>query len=647
MPVRVSRRAKVGREVRRTGPSALPDFIPPQLTALSDEAPDGPEWAHELKWDGYRMHARIEAGEVRLLTRTGLDWTERYPAVVRALTTLPVEDAYLDGELCALGETGLTSFSAMQAATDARSTESLVFVLFDLLFLDGEDLTGRPLRDRKEPLQSLLAGAPPALQFSEHHVGSGALFYRHACKLGVEGVVSKRLDRPYKPGDRGVWRKVKCLHREEFVVVGWTDPEGSRPHLGALLLAYYDPNGRLVYAGRAGTGLNTTQLRELGDRLRPLAADRMPLDVPPPRGSRFGSPLVLSRVHWVRPEMVVEVKYLTWTDDNLLRQVSFEGVREDKPARDVARPVPHPKSVPAPASPVVRKSAREPHPKYVGGVPAENVLQLLPDAVVPSREQLVAYWRRVHRAALEHLGHRPLKLVRHVRGTTFYHKGPLPPIPVAVRQLRIDKREGGQGVRLWVDSLEGLLGLVELGAVELHPWNATVEDIEHADRFVFDLDPGAGLEWPFVLDTALRLRDFLARVGLPTWPKLTGGKGVHLMASIDHRVTHDEAHAQAKRIAEEFAATDRKRLVTSAALSERPGKLFLDYLRNGRGTTAVAAYSPRARPGFPVAMPVTWTDLEGGIRPDAFGIERIAQAKSSGTKRRLTIGRTREPRVQP
>jgi bifunctional non-homologous end joining protein LigD len=357
----VTSRSKVGKQVQRASAGALPDFIPPQLTALMEEAPKGSEWAHELKWDGYRMHARIEGREVRLLTRTGLDWTYRYPAMADALRALPVEEAYLDGELCALSDDGLTSFSAMQAATDARTTESLVYVLFDLMFIDGEDLSARPLRDRKERLRSLLEGAHAGLQYSEHHLEDGATFYRHACKLGTEGIVSKRLDAPYKPGDRGTWRKVKCLNREEFVVVGWTDPEGSRPHLGALLLAYYAPDGRLVYAGRVGTGLNTEQLRELREQLIPIAAETMAIDVKPPRTSRFGSQLVLSRVHWVRPEMVVEVTYLTWTNDNLLRQVVFDGIREDKPARDVVRPIPNPAKVPPPSSrtpaPKVRRAA--------------------------------------------------------------------------------------------------------------------------------------------------------------------------------------------------------------------------------------------------------------------------------------------------
>ena len=358
---RVSRRAKVGRAIRRTSSSTLPEFVPPQLTALSDSAPEGGDWAHELKWDGYRMHARIDEGKVQLLTRTGLDWTAKYPGIVDALRSLPVEQAYLDGELCALSEEGLTSFSAMQAATDARSTDGLVLVMFDLLFLGGHDLMAEPLRVRKERLRAVLANPPAGLQYSEHFLESGATFFQHACKLGIEGVVSKRLDCPYKPGDRGTWRKIKCLNREEFIVVGWTDPEGSRPHLGALLLAYYAPDGRLVYAGRAGTGMNTERLRQLREALDPLATTEMPLDVRPPRGTRFGSPLVLSRVHWVQPKMIAEVTYLTWTDDNLLRHVVFEGLREDKPARDVVRPIPRPERVSAKpirnSSPSTRRAA--------------------------------------------------------------------------------------------------------------------------------------------------------------------------------------------------------------------------------------------------------------------------------------------------
>jgi bifunctional non-homologous end joining protein LigD len=306
---------------------------------LVENAPEAEDWAHEIKRDGYRMHARIAAGTVLLLTRTGLDWTNKYTLTAAALKQLPVREAYIDGELCAVGADGVTSFSLLQAASDNRTTAALVYFAFDLLYVDGKNLMTAPLIERKRRLRSLLSKAGRPVRFVDHQLGKGPLFYQHACRMKLEGIVSKRIDAPYKPGDRGLWVKTKCLNREEFVIVGWTDPEGSRPRIGALLLAYYDPDGRLTYAGRAGTGMSEDELERVWRRLQPLATRTMPLAVSPPRTSRFGSPLVLSRVHWVRPQLVAEVNYLTWTHDNLLRQVVYMGLREDKLARQVQRSV--------------------------------------------------------------------------------------------------------------------------------------------------------------------------------------------------------------------------------------------------------------------------------------------------------------------
>ena len=329
------------RDPRQTGifDAPLPAFIRPQLAKLVTETPEGERWAHELKFDGYRMHARIDRGRAQLITaRSGLDWTSKYAATAEALNALPVDRAYLDGELCAVQTDGTTSFSLMQAATDGETAAGLVYYVFDLLHFDGEDLLLTPLVERKARLAGIMKGTPASLQFRDHFIGNGPAFFRQACKLGAEGIMSKLADAPYRPGDRGgSWAKTKCLNREEFIVVGWTDPEGSRPHLGALLLAYYAPDGRLVYAGRAGTGIPVRELARVAALLKPLAIDRMPIDVPPPRTSRFGSPLVLSRVHWVRPELVAEVTYLEWTDDGLLRHVVYQALREDKPASEVRR----------------------------------------------------------------------------------------------------------------------------------------------------------------------------------------------------------------------------------------------------------------------------------------------------------------------
>jgi bifunctional non-homologous end joining protein LigD len=322
--------------------SGPPKWIKPQLTRLVEEAPAGADWLREIKYDGYRMHARLVDGKAQLLTRTGLDWSKQYRFTIEALRGLTAKSAYLDGELCAVGPDGVPAFSRLQAAMDERRTGDLLFFAFDLLFLDGESTAQLPLIERKERLRSLFARGVRGLRFSDQVVGNGPRFREHACKLGVEGVVSKRIDQPYVPGNRGLWLKSKCLNREEFVVVGWTDPSGSRSHFGALLLGYFTNDGRLLYAGRAGTGFAEMELGRLARVLRPLETPHMPLNKPPPRENRFGSALELSRVHWVRPDVVVEVTYLTWTEGGLLRAVSYQGQRTDKPARQVVRSIPHP-----------------------------------------------------------------------------------------------------------------------------------------------------------------------------------------------------------------------------------------------------------------------------------------------------------------
>ena len=317
----------------------MPAWIEPQLAALVKAAPEGDAWLHEIKLDGYRMHARLDAGAVRILTRRGNDWTDKYPAIAEAIASLPARAAYLDGELCGVLPDGRTAFNLIQNAGSGGA--ALVFFLFDLLFLDGEDLRGAPLLRRKERLAALLAGAPETLRYGDHQLGQGPPFFRAACAHGLEGIVSKKADGIYEPGRRS-WLKTKCLNREEFVVVGWSDPEGSRHRIGALLLGYYAPDGRLLYAGRVGTGMATGELERVWRRLQPLGRAAMPLSVPPPRGGRFGSPLQLSRVHWMRPEMVVEVSFAEWTPDGLLRHVVYLGEREDKPARGVMRDPPQP-----------------------------------------------------------------------------------------------------------------------------------------------------------------------------------------------------------------------------------------------------------------------------------------------------------------
>jgi DNA ligase D-like protein (predicted ligase) len=316
--------------------SPLPSWIPPQLCQPVEKAPSGPQWLHEIKLDGFRMAARIDHGRAQLLTRTGLDWSDKYPSIIAALANVKVKTAYFDGELCGVDNAGLPSFAHTQAATDGERGVRLVYYAFDLLHLDGRDISRMPLIERKALLEPLIADKL-GLQFNGHETGDGELILRHAGKLGFEGVVSKTIDTPYAPGNRGLWRKAKWLNRQEFVIVGWSDPEGTRPYLGALLLGYYTDDGKLIYAGRVGTGMPINVLADLRRRLDPLARKTSPLSVPPPRSTRFGSPLVLSRVHWVEPKLVAEITYLTWTADGLLRHTVYVGLREDKPATDVRR----------------------------------------------------------------------------------------------------------------------------------------------------------------------------------------------------------------------------------------------------------------------------------------------------------------------
>jgi DNA ligase D-like protein (predicted ligase) len=333
-PKRLTQQAVDPGPSRRDVP--LPQFVGPQLSLSVETPPSGSQWVHEIKLDGYRRAARIENGRAQLLTRTGLDWTGKYPSIAETLANLKVKTAYLDGELCGVDDAGLPSFAQTQAATDGEREVRLIFYAFDLLHLAGLDVSNLPLIERKALLEPLVRNKP-GLQFNGHDTGDGDLILSHAGKLGFEGVVSKIIDAPYAPGNRGLWRKAKALNRQEFVIVGWSDPEGSRPYLGALLLGCYSDHGKLNYAGRVGTGMPDRILADLRRRLQPLAISKPRLNVMPPRKTRFGSPLVLLRVHWVEPKLVAEITYLTWTADNLLRHTVYVGLREDKPADQVRR----------------------------------------------------------------------------------------------------------------------------------------------------------------------------------------------------------------------------------------------------------------------------------------------------------------------
>ncbi len=429
----------------------------------------------------------------------------------------------------------------------------------------------------------------------------GTHVFEHACRMGLEGIVAKRVDAPYRSGRQDSWIKLKCTKSDTFPIVAFVEKLGARPRKIASLYVGRWEGDRLIYAGKTRSGYTEAVARELRERLDPLIRKTTPLSVPVKK----------PKATWVEPEVDAEIEYSAVTDDGLLRAAVFKALRDDLAAPRVKAP-----------SIIPARGHRKPHI----GVPREHSAA----SRLPSCPQGGARrWAKVHGARSRHLGHRPLKLVRHVHGTTFYHKGPLPKdIPSSVHQLQMQKREGGEGTRLWVDSLDGLLGLVALGAVELHPWNARVEKFERADRLVIDLDPGEAVPWEAVIEAALRMREILQGEGLSTWPKLTGGKGIHVMAPLRKPMLHDEAHRYALRLVKLLAERDPAHYILSAQENRR-GRIFLDYLRNGRGTTAIGTYSPRVREGFPIAAPVSWSRIEAGIRPDAFTMKSPFRVRAS------------------
>jgi bifunctional non-homologous end joining protein LigD len=618
IPARRPRPRATTNTIAGARPAPQPDFVEPCLATLRSHAPPGAEWVHEIKYDGYRLQIHIGDGRVRALTRRAYDWTPRFPTLVAAALELRAAGAILDGEVVVQTSRGVSDYALLQDDLAAGRTDRFVYVAFDLLYLDGFDLRPAKLIDRKAALKRLLPNGTGPLVYGEHLASEAEITQQRACDLGLEGLVSKRRDAPYRSGRQDSWIKVKCTKTDSFPIVAFVEKLGAQPRRIASLYIGRRSGDRLVYAGKARSGYTDATARRLREMLDPLIRRTSPLS----------HPIRKPKATWVEPTILADVQFSGVTEDGLLREAVFKGVREELAAESPPGSADGLRKG-SPGRPVAQSTvrllsagaARADKPPHIG-VPRENILQLLPDAVVPSKEALARYWQRVARAALVHLGRRPLKLVRHTHRTTFYHRGALPPVPPSVHQLRIQKREGGEGVRLWVDDLAGLLGLVEIGAVELHPWAATIDDIERADTLIFDLDPGPGVGWDFVVETALAMRDMLAREGLDSWPKLTGGKGLHLMAPLGRRMTHDTAHALARRLAQAFAARSPERYVTSATLARRAGRLFVDYLRNGRGTTAIGTFSPRVRAGFPVAARVTWREVERGIRPDAFTIER-------------------------
>jgi bifunctional non-homologous end joining protein LigD len=608
---------------RRT---ALPRFVQPQLATLVERPPKGDGWLHELKHDGYRILARVDHGRAQLFSRNARDWTQKFPTVAAALGRLPIEQAIFDGEVTVLLPDGTSSFQALQNFGSSDAPGRLAYMIFDLLYLDGRDLTGAGLEDRKAALARVLASAndrAAVLRYSDHVVGKGDEFFAHACKLGLEGIVSKRRDAPYR-GTRGPdWRKVKCLKQQEIVIGGYTEPEGSRVGIGALLGGVYE-SGHLVYVGKVGTGFDTRTLRDLQQRLKPLEQKSSPFAT---------RPAGAARAHWVKPELVAQVRFSEWTSDGKLRHPAFQGLREDKPADAVVR------ERPATVGGDTKGEADEPaktrtSAAAVAGVRLTHADRILYPSHGTTKLDLARFYESIATWILPHLDDRPTTLVRCPEGvhkTCFYQKHVGYWAPESLRRVKIQEKRK-VGVYLVVDSLASLIGLVQIGILEIHTWNSVVRRLEHPDRVVFDLDPGPGVEWTAVIECARLIRDALSAVKLESFVKTTGGKGLHVVAPLAPGPSWDDAGAFAHAVADSIARANPRRYITSMAKAERRGKIFIDYLRNIRGATSVAAYSTRATPQATVSVPLAWDELSAKIRSDHFTIANLPERLARRTE---------------
>lgn len=615
---RASRRQGSTHAVPGAVRAPFPGFVEPCLATAAATIPARGEWIHEIKHDGYRAQAHLADGIVKIFTRNGYDWTDRFRVIAESIPHLPAREVVLDGEIVVTDDRGVSDFHLLQDDLARKISERLSYFVFDVLYLDGFDLRKAALIERKQLLADLFKATKAnsaQVQLNPYIEAEVSAVFERACAMHLEGIVSKERQSVYRSGRQDAWIKIKCAKSDTFPIIAFVEKLGAKPRrIASLYLGRWEGD-RLLYAGKAQTGFKHAMLYELRERLDPYIRATSPLSVP------INKP----KATWVDPAVLAEIEYSAFTAEMRLRAPVFKGIRDD---------------LQAPRRGPKRSEKRE---RQKSSVPQTNILQLLPQAVVPTRDQLTRYWRAVAPEALEYIARRPLKLVRHDNGQTFYHKGPLPRVPKSVHQLEIKKREGGVGVRLWVDDLPGLLGLVEMGAVELHTWNSTVDDLEYPDVMVFDLDPGPGVGFGFVVETANALRELLSAEGIDSWPKLSGGKGIHVMAPIAGRgLSHDRARQYSRQLAEQITALQPDRLTTAAAISARDGRLFIDYLRNGRGTTAVATYSPRARRGFPIAAPISWRALEQGIRPDAFTIAQPwtneSGSASVASKRRVLRG---------
>jgi bifunctional non-homologous end joining protein LigD len=588
------------KKTTRKSSSVLPDQFTPQLATLVDRAPDG-DWVYEIKFDGYRILTRIRDGEVRLFTRNGHDWTDRLPRQVKALEALKLKNSWLDGEVVSLNADGLPDFQALQNAFDIGRSLDIVYYLFDAPFLDGRDQRETAVEARRAALKKVLPRSKSKLlRFSESFAANQRDIFESACDLALEGVIGKRAGSLYVSKRSPDWIKLKCRLRQEFVIVGFTRPQGSRSGFGALLLAVNDDTG-LVYAGRVGTGFDQAALKKISEQLKALERDASPLAKPLTSAQARG-------VHWVEPQLVGEVQFAEWTREGVVRQAAFVGLRTDKPVEQIVHEQPR-----------AAKSLKEkPRKKATEAGAVAGVKITHPDRVIDTQSatqklQLAQFYESISEWILPFLRNRPVSLLRApegIAGEQFFQKHSEHLAIPNIKQLD-QALDPGHARLMEIDSPAALIGAVQMGTVELHTWGATADKIETPDLFVLDLDPDPALPWKSMLEAAQLTLSVLDELGLEAFVKTSGGKGLHLVVPLARRDDWETVKAFAKAIAQFVTQQLPERFTATSGPKNRIGKIFIDYLRNARGASTVAAYSVRARPGLPVSVPVSRDELKG------------------------------------
>lgn len=568
---------KVQKKSQKLAHDPWPGFIPPQLPRLVQRVPDETRWLHEMKFDGYRIQAHLKNSLAHLYTRNGLDWSNSFPHILEGIGKLPVTDAILDGEIVALDEQGRSHFQRLQNSLTLKKDQDLRYYVFDLLYLNGNDLRHLPLIERKKLLQDVLKKAPGNIIFSEHLVENGEDFYNVSCAHHLEGVVSKLADSPYRSGRNDLWVKTKCSMRQEFVIGGFTDAKGGRAGFGALLLGIYEKQ-QLKYAGRVGTGFNDQTLKDLKKVFTALERKTSPFEINSPPDKS---------VHWVKPIKVAEVNFANWTDEGVLRAPVFVGLREDKPAEDIHMEKPEMKMISSPDKIIFKK---------------EKI----------TKRDVSNYYKLVAKQMLPYMKDRPLSLVRcpeGSEGSCFYQKHITGNIPKAFHSFPI-MEDKGEGVYFSIDSAQGLQELVQLNAFEIHAWNCHRQSIMRPDQIVIDFDPGPGVPWKAVIDAAIELKAMLDDLNLKSFVKLTGGKGLHVHIPVAALYDWDQIKSFAQSLSLQLVANNPHKYIANMSKKLRKGKIFVDYLRNGYGATAVVPYSLRAQPLSTVALPLAWNELK-------------------------------------